>query len=198
MYRPFAYFWGKILPDLPQRLLPSLVFGLTSYFMIGFRSGIGHVMVFLLIFFLNIMVSYSLTLFVSSFAKNFAIANILTPLFIVLMMLPSGFLINLDNLPPYWVWIKYISFFKYVFEALMDNEFNNQAFTCTTDEYKPDGCTVGAVDCICPVTNGNEVLTGLGFGINVIWRNVVVIVGMCTILLSGAFLCLKYLQKEKR
>ncbi|KAL8250741.1 hypothetical protein R6Q59_034434 [Mikania micrantha] len=37
----------------------------------------------------------------------------------------SGFLINRDRIPVYWVWFHYISLVKYPYEAVLQNEFQN-------------------------------------------------------------------------
>eukprot|EP00475_Leptophrys_vorax_P043952 TRINITY_DN8630_c0_g1_i1.p1 TRINITY_DN8630_c0_g1~~TRINITY_DN8630_c0_g1_i1.p1 ORF type:complete len:671 (-),score=189.92 TRINITY_DN8630_c0_g1_i1:38-1888(-) len=199
MYRPSAYFIGRVLPDLPQRLIPGIIFGLIAYNLMGLRSGVDYFIQFLFIAFLNTMISYSLCLFVSSFAKNFALANLYAPMVIVLLMLPSGFLVNLKNIPWYWSWLKYISFFKYAFEAMMVNEFAGLPLHCNADEYKPPGCDPATtIFCICPVTNGNDVLGQLGMSTTTLWKNVYILIGMIGALLLAAFLCLKFLQKERR
>lgn len=51
------------------------------------------------------------------------VANIVAPITLVLLMLFGGFFINSANVPVYLIWLQYLSFFKYAFEALVINEF---------------------------------------------------------------------------
>ena len=111
------------------------------------------------------MCSYSLCLFVSCFAPSFAIANLIAPLVIVMFLLPSGFLVNIADLPVYWRWLKYVSFFRYGFEALMINEFSGLELTTNPSKFAPH--RPGKPVCDCPpdsapaivVPGGLEALT---------------------------------------
>ncbi|KAA8534292.1 hypothetical protein F0562_031809 [Nyssa sinensis] len=40
-------------------------------------------------------------------------------------LLFSGFFINRDRIPPYWIWFHYISLVKYPYEAVLQNEFQD-------------------------------------------------------------------------
>jgi ATP-binding cassette subfamily G (WHITE) protein 2 len=129
MYRPSAYYMGKILQDVPLGLLVQFVFATIAYYMVGLQNTAEKFGYFYLISALVMLNSYSMCMFMSNISKNYAVANVIAPLVLVLYLLPSGFLINLDSIPVYWRWIKYISFFRYGFEALVINEFDGLTFT---------------------------------------------------------------------
>lgn len=40
-------------------------------------------------------------------------------------LLFSGFFINRDRIPVYWIWFHYLSLVKYPYEAVMQNEFDD-------------------------------------------------------------------------
>jgi len=50
-----------------------------------------------------------------------------------------GFYINIDNIPIYYKWIYYISFFRYSYEALLANEFRGLQFACNNSSCIPTG-----------------------------------------------------------
>ena len=58
----------------------------------------------------------------------------MAPLVIVILLLFGGFYINTSNIPVYFIWIEYFSYFKYAFSALMQNEFNGLDLKCKDDQ----------------------------------------------------------------
>jgi ATP-binding cassette subfamily G (WHITE) protein 2 len=120
MYRPSSYYLGKILQDLPMSLFVTFLFDLVAYFMVGLRADrFGWFYLASIMILLN---SYSMCLFISCVAKDYQVANLIAPVLLVLFLLPSGFLINLDTLPIYWKWVQYVSFVRFGFQALVANE----------------------------------------------------------------------------
>jgi len=79
------------------------------------------------------LVSVSLGLAISAGAPNVTVANIIAPITLVLLMLFGGFFINSANVPVYLIWLQYLSFFKYGYEALVVNEFTG----CVADPVSP-------------------------------------------------------------
>ena len=43
-------------------------------------------------------------------------------LFMIMCMIFGGFFVNTDSIPPYFIWIHYVSFITYGFETLAKNE----------------------------------------------------------------------------
>eukprot|EP00759_Apiculatamorpha_spiralis_P028833 PhF_6_TR31356/c0_g1_i1/m.45883/K05681/ABCG2, CD338; ATP-binding cassette, subfamily G (WHITE), member 2 len=146
MYRPSSYFLGKILQDVPLSIVVCFIFDAIAYWMCGLRPDIVNFLWFCAICILMMLNSYAMCMFVSSFAKNYQIANLIAPLVLVLYLIPSGFLVSLDSIPWAWRWIKYISFFRYGFEALVINEFDGLTFDCDSNTT------------ICITTSGTDYL----------------------------------------
>jgi ABC-type multidrug transport system permease subunit len=70
-YRPMAYFFSKIVFDIiPLRVIPPLIIGGISYYMIGLRSNLNHFFWFLLILVLFNIVAGSLCLVIASIAPS--------------------------------------------------------------------------------------------------------------------------------
>ena len=73
------------------------------------------------------------------------------PLFLLPLMVFSGFFVNSGSIPPYFWWIQWISPMKYGFTAVAINEFSGLAIHCTPEQ----SCAPGF--------NGNTVLYNMGF-----------------------------------
>ena len=72
-------------------------------------------------------------------------ALIILVLIFVIMMVFSGFLVELESVFKFLRWIKWFSAFRYAYNVLIVNEFRNQNF-----------CLTNQTD-VCPLS-GNEVL----------------------------------------
>eukprot|EP01012_Entosiphon_sulcatum_P002779 TRINITY_DN10668_c0_g1_i1.p1 TRINITY_DN10668_c0_g1~~TRINITY_DN10668_c0_g1_i1.p1 ORF type:complete len:629 (-),score=120.34 TRINITY_DN10668_c0_g1_i1:16-1878(-) len=183
MYRPIMYFAAKVLQDLPSRIVGNVAFGGIAYWMMGLNPSFGCFLWFIVLTNFIALNSYSLCLFVSSFAPSFAVANMVSPLIIVMFLLPAGFLLNADSLPIIWGWLKYVSFFRYGFQALALNEFVGLEFSCG------EGCTVDGTEYVRDSLHFDPDSFG-GYA---------AIVG-CQILvyLLFAYILLSHFQREKR
>lgn len=62
------------------------------------------------------------------------VAMMLCPLTMVPFMLMSGFFLNMDSVPSWMTWLSAVSPHRYLFEAIMTNEF---AGTCTQPHHRP-------------------------------------------------------------
>jgi ABC-type multidrug transport system permease subunit len=65
----------------------------------------------------------SLGYLVSSIFHNFAIASMIAPILMMPFMLFGGFYANLNTIPDWLVWVKWLSPLKYASEAIIRNEY---------------------------------------------------------------------------
>lgn len=187
MYRPSAYYIGKIVQDVPIAVLVNLIFNLVAYYMTGLQPDAAHFAKFFLMCTLVMLNSYALCMWISNISKNYQIANLTAPLVLVLYLLPSGFLINLDSLPIVWRWLKYISFFRFGFEALVENEFDGLVFECPQ--------TALAIYANCTSIDGLEQVTAnLGFHPGAYWGSVYAVSISCAVYLLFGYLSLRFLR----
>lgn len=186
MYSAPAYFLGSVLMDLPLPLTYSVVFSCIAYWMIGLQGTLSCFVWYVITSYLINMCSYALCLCVSCFAPSFAIANLVAPLLIVMFLLPSGFLVNIADLPVYWRWLKYVSFFRYGFEALMINEFKGLELIAVEN-----GRTV-------PVMGDDILLKNFNFDPSAFGWDIAIIGGQTIVYLAAALGFLMVFQRETR
>lgn len=129
-YRVSSYFLSKVLCDLlPMRVLPLFIFSAIVYNMVGFKNEATSYLIFTLILFLSSLAAVSLCLLVSSSVQLIAVANLFVSVPFVFMMLFSGFLIRLQDVPVWLRWIKWLSIFRYGLSGLQLNELHGMKFS---------------------------------------------------------------------
>jgi len=87
--------------------------------------------VYLWVIFLAIYTSRSVALCVASLIVNFHQASFVANIIYSIFLIPSGFLINLDDIWKGLAWVSDISYLKFSFESLAVNEFTGLTFTCS-------------------------------------------------------------------
>jgi ABC-type multidrug transport system permease subunit len=102
-------------------------------------------------------------------------------------MLFGGLYINVGNIPPWFVWIYYISMFHYGYEALIINEFQGVTFECPSPPQP------------CFFPTGDSVIKNLSMTtpISNIWINVGILFALMIGLKILSYLCLRFIQKPK-
>jgi hypothetical protein len=114
MYSTSAYFTAKAICDLiPMRVIPPLLLGGVSYFMIGLNSdGWSAFLYFLLILVLVSLSASALCMAISSATPSLSLGNLVAILLLLFYMLFGGFLVNKTRIPPFVIWLKWLSFLK--------------------------------------------------------------------------------------
>eukprot|EP01101_Sappina_pedata_P004816 TRINITY_DN2092_c0_g1_i2.p1 TRINITY_DN2092_c0_g1~~TRINITY_DN2092_c0_g1_i2.p1 ORF type:complete len:648 (-),score=245.09 TRINITY_DN2092_c0_g1_i2:107-2050(-) len=148
-YSTGSYFVSKNIVDMTFQMINPLFFGTIAYWFIGFDSDPAKFGIFLALILLFNQTAGSMLMFIGCFAPTLEVATILSPVLNVIFLLFGGFFINPNSIPVYYSWIKYISFFKYGYQVLCINEFQDATF-CTDDPVP-----------VCNIT-GNEILDKLG------------------------------------
>ncbi|KAF9609018.1 hypothetical protein IFM89_012357 [Coptis chinensis] len=162
-YRISSYVIANGLVYLPFLLILSLLFSLPLYWLVGLNPNFMAFMFFVLLIWLIFYTANSVVVCFSALVPNFIIGNSLISGVMGSFFLFSGYFISKNGMPKYWVFMHYISLFKYPFEGFLINEFSG-AGKCF--DYMFGACIV----------TGEDVLKEAGFGEESRWRNVVIMV----------------------
>eukprot|EP01006_Ploeotia_vitrea_P022963 TRINITY_DN55409_c0_g1_i2.p1 TRINITY_DN55409_c0_g1~~TRINITY_DN55409_c0_g1_i2.p1 ORF type:complete len:635 (+),score=62.75 TRINITY_DN55409_c0_g1_i2:77-1981(+) len=168
-YRVFSYLVAKIFMDVvPLRIIPTGMFVIVVYYMVGFRNTIYNFLAFITGLILTSLSSASICFMVSSGVSVFAIGNLLVSLFYVFFMVFGGLMINISSIPVYFRWLEKISIFRYAYASLCISELHDiGTFECPNPP--PPGCM--------PVT-GNDFLASQDFNPDMLWWNYLILGGM--------------------
>ncbi|KAF2072983.1 hypothetical protein CYY_005695 [Polysphondylium violaceum] len=183
VYDTLPFFLAKSIMDVSLAIILPVITGTIAYWMTNQRIdpffAAAPFFKWLLCLVMACQTCLSLGVLISSSVPNAQVGTVVAPLIVILFFLFSGFFINYRDLARGWVFMKYISFFRYIIEPAVINTFTGVVFTCTAQE---------AIQGICPVQTGEQVINNLGYELNNFWRDIWVLV----IYIIG-FRCLTFL-----
>lgn len=156
MYRTFVYFASKTLAELPAYTLSGFLFSVIVYFMAGLREDTVRFFIFCAIVQLVMQCSLSFGYFVSAMSPSVQVATSIGPPLTMPFLLFGGFFIADDTIPVYFIPLKFVSWFKYSFEALQINQWDGfgDIGGCLSN-----GTLMGS----CQYHNGQDVLRKNGY-----------------------------------
>ncbi|KAE8706860.1 ABC transporter G family member 5 [Hibiscus syriacus] len=163
-YRVSSYALANGLVYLPFLLILTILFSTPLYWLVGLNPNFTAFIHFLLLIWLILYTANSVVVCFSALVPNFIVGNSVISGVMGSFFLFSGYFISSHEIPKYWIFMHYISLFKYPFEGFLINEFSKSG-KCL--EYMFGSCLV----------TGEAVLREEGYGEESRWRNVLVMVG---------------------
>lgn len=161
MYTTLPYFLARITVDVPLKIFCPVLFGTISYWIVGFQADAILYLWAMLVLVLLALTGNAMGLCLACIFPDVAIALMAAPLFILPLMMFSGFFLNPESTPVYLKWVEYVSPMKYAFSALALNEYKGLELHCTADQFKKIEKPDGSILLNCPFMTGEDFLTNL-------------------------------------
>jgi ATP-binding cassette, subfamily G (WHITE), member 2, PDR len=158
LYHPSAEAVSSMLVELPAKIVLAICFNLILYFMTNLRRTPGHFFVFFLFSFTTTLTMSNLFRFIGAISRTLAQALVPTSIFMLALMIYTGFTIPIRDMHPWFRWINYINPIAYTFESLMVNEFSNREFPCS--QYVPTGPEYLHLPSASFICSGNGAVAG--------------------------------------
>ncbi|GFO40888.1 ATP-binding cassette sub-family g member [Plakobranchus ocellatus] len=175
LYRSDCYYLAKTIVEIPVFILITILFGTVTYWMIGLYESIDAFLIAVGVLLLTANVALSLGYLVSTLCGSVNIALAIAPPLLIPFMLFGGLFVNNDNIPVYFIWLKYLSWFKHANEILMVNQWQNvHNITC-------DGITNSTSSDVsdrCQYKDGNDVLYYTGFDKDNVLMDILLLVAL--------------------
>ncbi|KAF0973210.1 hypothetical protein FDP41_008417 [Naegleria fowleri] len=130
MYQVSAYYLGKSVSELPNIVFFPILFGTIVYWMTNLNAGADRFFIFLLILVSMALAAQALGMVLAVLAPSMEFATAIAPVLLTVLMLFGGLYMNVDNIPPYFIWIYWLSIFHFGYEAMVLNEFAGASFEC--------------------------------------------------------------------
>jgi ABC-type multidrug transport system permease subunit len=122
MYGVVPYFISRNIVDIPFSFILPAIYCLVIYWMVGLSSTAEQFFIMYLILFLMCFVGSSIGLLAGSILKDAKGITEVIPIFLLPIIVISGFFKNAENMPKWFSWLEYISPFKYGFIAITESE----------------------------------------------------------------------------
>jgi len=192
MYSITSYFLGKYLSNFPLDVFFPTLYSILIYWTVGLNdSSAARFFYYLFCVFCMSICASSMGMSLGCILPNPEVAVALAPIAIIPFMLFGGFFINLNSIPDWLSWIRYISVFKWGYQGLLVNEMTNINFTCTDSQYVKVETPQGVVE-VCPITSGDQVLQANNYTWDDYWQAVLVLIGLFVLFRLIAFLGLVF------
>lgn len=124
-YRRSSYVLSHALVSLPPLVFLSVAFACTTFWAVGLDGGLDGFFFYLLTILASFWAGNSFVTFLSGVVPHVMLGYTIVVAILAYFLLFSGFFINRDRIPSYWLWFHYISLVKYPFEAVLQNEFSD-------------------------------------------------------------------------
>ncbi|KAH7677966.1 P-loop containing nucleoside triphosphate hydrolase protein [Dioscorea alata] len=124
-YRRSSYVLSNAIVGVPSLLLLSIAFAATTFFAVGLAGGASGFFFFFLIIFASFWAGSGFVTFLSGVVSHVMLGYTVVVAILAYFLLFSGFFINRDRIPDYWIWFHYLSLVKYPYEAVLMNEFDD-------------------------------------------------------------------------
>lgn len=129
-----AMYLSKALADAPFDFFIALLWSSLIYWMVGFRDDFQHYLYFFVGVYALTIVATGVGYLGGYTASVAAIGMLVVLLNIMPQMLFGGLFMNLNSVPPGFIWLKTISIFRLGFEALMINQWQDYGVLDCTNE----------------------------------------------------------------
>ncbi|XP_076004157.1 broad substrate specificity ATP-binding cassette transporter ABCG2d [Genypterus blacodes] len=199
-YRVSVYFLAKILANLAMHTITSIIFCCIIYFMIGFKFTVDAFFVFLLTATLESYTASAMTTAISADKSVMGFTVLILNITFVVMMIFSGYLVNLSSLLYWLAWVKYFSIPRYGLAAMQINEFVGLKFcekSGIPNSTASHGFTIINGDTVGPICTGEQHLELMDIDYTTwgLWQNHVALMSMAFIFYSIGYLKLRFMKK---
>jgi ABC-type multidrug transport system ATPase subunit len=123
-YRRSSYVLSHTIVGFPSLIVLSFAFALTTFFAVGLAGGAEGFFFFVAIVLASFWAGSGFATFLSGVVTNVMLGYPVVVSTLAYFLLFSGFFINRDRIPKYWLWFHYLSLVKYPYQAVMQNEFS--------------------------------------------------------------------------
>ncbi|KAJ9146583.1 hypothetical protein P3X46_028827 [Hevea brasiliensis] len=167
-YRISSYMIANTIIFLPFLFAVALLFSVPVYWLVGLNPSFSAFTFFTFVVWIIVLMASSLVLFLSAISPDFISGNSLICTVLGAFFLFSGYFIPKDSIPKYWIFMYYVSLYRYPLDSLLTNEYwsaRSECFYWHGEDHSQ-----------CLLT-GNDVLKSRGLEKDSRWINVGIMLG---------------------
>ncbi|KAL3640671.1 ABC transporter G member 23 [Castilleja foliolosa] len=168
-YRVSSYLIANTVIFFPFLFIVAVLFSVPLYWIVGLNPSVSAFAFFTFVVWLIVLMASSLVLFLSVISPDFITGNSLICTVLGAFFLFSGYFIPRELIPKYWLFMYYISLYRYPLDCLVVNEYwseRNECFSRRAEDNLSE----------CLLT-GRDVLKNRGLEQDTRWVNVGIMLG---------------------
>lgn len=167
-YKISSYMVANTLVFLPFLFVVSILFSVPVYWIVGLNPSPSAFAFFIFIVWLILLMASSLVMFLSALSPDFISGNSMICTVLGAFFLFSGYFIPKESIPKYWIFMYYVSLYRYPLDALLTNEYWNVRSDCFSSQPEAESYCL---------LNGFDVLKSRGLEKDTRWMNVSIMLG---------------------
>ncbi|KAF3677182.1 ABC transporter G family member 10 [Capsicum annuum] len=125
-YRVSSYVVANTFVFLPFLLMVGLLYSVPVYWLVGLRRNMDGFLYFSMVVWMVVLMSNSFTACFSALVPNFIMGTSIIAGLMGSFFLFSGYFLSKEKIPSYWIFMHYLSLFKYPFECFLINEYGGK------------------------------------------------------------------------
>ncbi|KAL4561289.1 hypothetical protein LXL04_033453 [Taraxacum kok-saghyz] len=166
-YKTSSYMIANTIVFLPFLFVIGLLFSIPVYWLVGLDPSVTAFTFFVFVVWLIVLMASSLVLFLSAVSPDFISGNSLICTVLGAFFLFSGYFIPKEVIPKYWMFMYYVSLYRYPLDSWLVNEYWGRREVCFSGEGSGLKCLM----------TGEDILKGRGLEWDSRWMNVGVMFG---------------------
>lgn len=183
MYAVSSYFFAKVLGELPEHCVFTLVYGLPIYWLAGLNPDPSRFLLNFLIVWMMVYCSRSMALFVAAALPTLQTSAFMGNSLFTIFYLTGGFVISLQNMWLVASWLSYASFMRWGFEAMLQVQFKGVQYEVEVGNFTFN-------------VDGIRLVEVLGMNNYPLYSCYLVLLAVCLGFMILYYVCLKYIKQK--
>ncbi|XP_056291856.1 ATP-binding cassette sub-family G member 8 [Pseudoliparis swirei] len=183
MYSVTSYFFAKILGELPEHCVFTLVYGLPIYWLAGLNEAPDRFLLNFLLVWLMVYCSRTMALFVAAVLPTLQTSAFMGNALFTVFYLTGGFVISLENMWLVASWLSHASFMRWGFEGMLQVQFRGNEYPI-------------AIKNITINVDGIHVVDAMNMNQYPLYSCYLVLLAVCLVFLVLYYVCLKFIKQK--
>ncbi|KAI3363372.1 hypothetical protein L3Q82_011993, partial [Scortum barcoo] len=183
MYSVTSYFFAKVLGELPEHCVFTLVYGLPIYWLAGLNEAPERFLLNFLLVWLMVYCSRAMALFVAAALPTLQTSAFMGNALFTVFYLTGGFVISLDNMWLVASWLSHASFMRWGFEGMLQVQFRGNKYPVTISNF-----TINV--------DGIHVMEALNMNQYPLYSCYLVLVAVCLCFMALYYLSLRFIKQK--
>ncbi|CAN9499623.1 unnamed protein product [Ophioblennius macclurei] len=183
MYSVSSYFFAKVLGELPEHCVFTLVYGLPIYWLAGLNEAPDRFLLNFVIVWLMVYCSRAMALFVAASLPTLQTSAFMGNALFTIFYLTGGFVISMENMWLVASWFSHISFMRWGFEGMLQLQFRGNKYPVTVGN-------------ITINVDGIYVVEAMNMNQYPLYSCYLVLLAVCFCFMALYFLSLKFIKQK--